>query len=149
MIHLAHRLTRSSGKLASSSHSLIMVSMGVSPAVSPPATDCDVSSVSGHPGQERAHIVKPARPAIRRSAGARSERAHKITHLAFVALRLGTQIFISSPSPSYARRERRVTTPANSPVMWTPKVGKPNNAHAARSRVKAMLDRGLELEEGW
>lgn len=43
-----------------------------------------------------------------------------------VRLRLGTQGFMLSPSPSYA-------------VMWTPNVGKPKMAQAARSRVKALL----------
>lgn len=42
--HLRRDTTSDSGRDASSSHSLIIVSMGVMPAVMPPATDCRQTS---------------------------------------------------------------------------------------------------------
>lgn len=77
-------------------------------------------------------------------------RKNSGTHVALVALLLGTHIFMSFPFPSYA--ERSDTFPSaclhHKPVMWTPYVVRPNSAHAARSSVNAAFAYGFELEAG-
>jgi len=63
------------------------------------------------------------------------------THVAFVALLLGTQIFMSVPSPSYAACQL-CSKLSDIPVICTPTVIKPNKAQAALSMVKASFDSG-------
>lgn len=104
--------TMSSGRLASSMHSLIIDSRGVIPEGSPPATE-----LSSFPGQLSfdASVL-------------RSGRIASSAYVCFVALLLGTHTLHSGSSIVYT-------------VKCTPYVTTPNREDAARSISKASSDR--------